>query len=105
MTWRWRLSTSQQSQGRSNIGVMKKNYIINGAMMVSQENGVNFNAIHGWYGADQFFSNFGGTSAVVNFRSYLNTTPAGSLFPVMAVLATKADATADAGDCYSVLSS
>ena len=33
------LTANQTAQGRSNIGVTKKNYIINGAMMVSQENG------------------------------------------------------------------
>jgi hypothetical protein len=33
------LTATQRSQARANIDVTKKNYIINGAMMVSQENG------------------------------------------------------------------
>ena len=46
------LSSTQKAQGRANIDVTKKNYIINGAMQISQENGTT--AVTTGYVADQF---------------------------------------------------
>ena len=48
------LTPAQRSQARSNIDVTKKNYIINGAMMVSQENGATLVAAP-TLPADQFY--------------------------------------------------
>jgi hypothetical protein len=71
------LTAAQQSQARANIDVTKKNYILNGAMMISQENGVTVGAVNGYYAADQFFAgvNTTGTFGFVNVPSI---TPAGS---------------------------
>ena len=56
----------------------KKNYIINGAMMVSQENGTTA-GMSGWYPADQFVMNIAGSSAVFSAQQASgNVTPAGS---------------------------
>jgi hypothetical protein len=70
------LTAAQQTQARNNIAVQKKNYIINGAMMVSQQNGTTVLAVGG-YVADQFLTSVSaGTSfSVANVAS---VTPAGS---------------------------
>lgn len=48
------LTSSQQVQAQSNIGVQKKNYIVNGAMAVSQEWGSTAVSATGSYPVDQF---------------------------------------------------
>ena len=60
------LTPAQRSQARANIDVTKKNYIINGAMMISQENGATAGTASGYYPVDQFsigFSNAGTQTA------------------------------------------
>ena len=54
------LTANQMAQARSNIAVTKKNYIVNGAMMVSQENGTTAVTLAGTYPVDQFVINFSG---------------------------------------------
>ena len=55
------LTANQMAQGRANIAVLKKNYIINGAMMVSQENQTTAGTGAGtFYPADQFTSAYAG---------------------------------------------
>src|SRR4029077_21032044 len=46
------LTSTQQAQARANIGSLKKNYIINGAMMVSQENGATTGTVSGYFPVD-----------------------------------------------------
>lgn len=55
----------------------KKNYILNGAMMVSQENGTTAGTTNGYYPVDQFFG-FLATTGSVQFRQVSGVTPAGS---------------------------
>lgn len=47
-------TATQKAQARANIDVLKKNYIINGAMMISQENGTTAGTTSGYYPADQW---------------------------------------------------
>src|SRR4029077_3289231 len=93
------LNANQQAQGRSNVGVTKKNYIINGAMMVSQENGttgVNVPASGSLlYGPDAFAG--AATTAVLGIQQVLSTTPSGSPNRLRATVVT-ADATVGATD-------
>lgn len=67
----------QQAQARANIGDLKKNYIVNGAMMISQENGTTAGTTAGYYPVDQFLVDFvhGGTMSIAQVAS---ATPAGS---------------------------
>jgi hypothetical protein len=69
------LTYLQQAQARANIGVQKKNYVLNGGMMVSQENGTTAGTVQGFYPTDQFFMicNLG-----VSFAQVSSPTPAGS---------------------------
>ena len=48
------LTSAQKAQARSNIDVLKKNYIINGAMQVSQENGDTVGSTNGYYMCDMW---------------------------------------------------
>jgi hypothetical protein len=76
-----------------------KNYIVNGAMQVSQENGlaagVSFGS--GFYPVDQFFFNGLGTSAGVSMAQVASRTPAGSPNRIRMTI-TAADAAVGAGD-------
>jgi hypothetical protein len=93
------LTVAQQVQARANIGALKRNYIINGAMMVSQQNGSTVLA-SGGYAADQFNvikSNAGTT----NIQQAASPTPAGSPNRLR-VMVTAADTVVDPTD-YSVI--
>jgi hypothetical protein len=90
------LSTAQKAQARANIGALKKNYIINGAMQVSQENGTTAGTTNDYYAVDQFnhVKGHGGTSTIQQVAS---VTPGGSPNRLR-VTATVADASVAAGD-------
>jgi hypothetical protein len=94
------LTPNQQAQARSNTGVTKKNYIINGAMMVSQENGSTASTASGYYAADQFSitNSAGGTMQTGQVAS---RSPAGSPNRYRATV-TVADAAVAAGDFVGV---
>jgi hypothetical protein len=72
------LTAAQQTQARSNIGVQKKNYILNGAMMVSQENGATAGTASSYYPVDNIYTGISGTSGVVSAQQIASVTPAGS---------------------------
>lgn len=70
-------TAAERSQARANIGVTQKNYIVNGAMMVSQENGSTGGSTVGFYPVDQFVLSFSTTGATSTVRSAAPT-PGGS---------------------------
>jgi hypothetical protein len=75
------LTDAQRSQARANIGVLKKNYIINGAMVISQEWGTTVLNVSGNYPVDQFaffYSIAGATSGNYNYAQVASPTPGGS---------------------------
>lgn len=71
------LTGNQKAQARANIDVLKKNYIINGAMMVSQENGATAGTANAYYPVDQFVM-LKFTSGVVSCAQVAAASPAGS---------------------------
>jgi len=73
------LSTPQQAQARNNIGVPKKNYLINSAMMISQENGTTvLNAlVAAAFPVDMFLVTGSNTGAVSTYQ-WASPTPSGS---------------------------
>jgi len=71
------LTTTQQAQARANIGALKKNYIINGGMQVSQENGATAGTTNAYYPVDLFNSSMS-HDATVSFAQVASVTPAGS---------------------------
>jgi hypothetical protein len=90
------LTATQKAQARANIDALKKNYILNGAMMVSQQNGTTAGTTSSYYPVDQFFvvfSNGGATSAA----QVASATTGGSPNRLR-VTATTADASVAAGD-------
>jgi hypothetical protein len=95
------LTVNQQAQARSNIGLTKKNYIINGAMMVSQENGVTAGGTFGYFPVDMFQYTGVGTAAVVSASQAVLATPGGSPNR-FSVSVSAADAVQDAGDFAAI---
>ena len=71
------LTINQMAQGRSNISALKKNYIINGAMMVSQQNGTTAGTINSYYAADQW-TTFTANGGAWSYGQVASPTPAGS---------------------------
>ncbi|QIP08534.1 hypothetical protein [Bradyrhizobium symbiodeficiens] len=91
----------QMAQARANLGVTKKNYIINGGMQVSQENGASASSASGYYPVDQWrleFSNAG----VVTAAQVASSTPGGSPHRIRLNVAT-ADSSVASTD-YAVIS-
>jgi len=90
------LNANQQAQARANIDVTQKNYITNGAMMVSQENGTTAGTTGAYYPVDGFLvsGSHGGTNTS---QQVAGATPGGSPNRLR-VTATVADAAVAAGD-------
>jgi hypothetical protein len=91
------LTAAQKAQGRANLDTLKRNYIINGAMMISQENGTTSGTASGYYPVDQFNMFSTGTTGVVSVAQVASITPGGSLNRLRATVTT-ADAAVAAGD-------
>jgi len=94
-------TASQMAQARANIGVTKKNYIVNGGMQVSQENGTTASTASGYYPVDQWRNEFG-NAGVVSAAQVASSTPGGSPYRIRTTVTT-AD-TSVANTDYSVIS-
>jgi hypothetical protein len=90
------LTPNAMAQARANAGVTKKNYIINGAMQVSQENGATAGTATTYFPVDQFFLSFG-NAGTQTAQQVASPTPSGSPNRLR-VTATVADASVAAGD-------
>jgi len=99
------LTANQQAQARANIDVTQKNYILNGAMMVSQENGTTAatlnNASLAYYPVDMFVHFMAGTTGAMSLAQVASRTPGGSLNRIRATVTT-ADASVGAGDLAGI---
>ena len=95
------LTSAQQAQARSNIAVTKKNYIVNGAMQISQENSTGAGTVHGYYPVDQFYAGYaaGGAFSVVQVPNIF--TPGGSSYRIRVTITT-ADAAVAATDQFYI---
>jgi hypothetical protein len=91
---------AQKAQARANIDVVKKNYVINGAMMVSQENGSIAGTISGYYPVDGFSVSFNHAGAI-SAAQIASVTPAGSPNRLR-VTVTAADASVGATDYLTI---
>jgi hypothetical protein len=89
-------TAAEQAQARANIGVARKNYIINGAMMISQENGATAGTTNGYIPADQFTA-FSGNAGTFSAAQVQSATPGGSPNRLRFTV-TAADASVAAGD-------
>ncbi|MET4190673.1 MULTISPECIES: hypothetical protein [unclassified Bradyrhizobium] len=88
---------------RANIGVTKRNYIVNGGMMVSQENGTSAGTTVNYYPVDQFFV---GTqsSGAFSAAQVASPTPGGSPNRLRYTVTT-ADAAVATGDLTWIMQS
>jgi hypothetical protein len=89
-------TSNQKAQIRANQDVLKYNYILNGAMMVSQENGASALTVSGNYPVDQFILHWlhAGTPT---FSQVFSVTPGNSPNRIR-VTATVADASVGSSD-------
>lgn len=71
------LTATQQAQARANIAVQKKNYIVNGGMQISQENGTTAGTTNGYYPADQW-TIANGSTVTFSAAQVAVVTPGGS---------------------------
>jgi hypothetical protein len=72
-------TAAQKAQARANIGVLKRNYIINGAMMVNQEIGLAAVSAAGAFPVDQWqMATFSPTTATFSAAQIASVSPAGS---------------------------
>ena len=92
----------QKAQARANIDVLKKNYIINGGMQISQENGTTAGTANNYYPADQFRTVISGTSGVVSVGQVASVTPGGSPNRIRATVTT-ADAAVASTDLVAIM--
>jgi len=97
------LTSNQQSQARANIAVTKKNYIINGAMQVSQENGTAIGLTSGYWPVDQFQCAWSHSGVLASLKFDLTNggavTPGGSTSRLrVAISSGNVDTSVAAGD-------
>lgn len=94
------LTPAQQAQGRANIGVTKKNYLLNGGMQISQENGTTAGTTSGFYPADQWFTTFNSMgTGTLSVGQVASVTPGGSTHRLRATV-TAAQATVGSSSVY-----
>ncbi|MFZ5717358.1 MAG: hypothetical protein ACOY3N_31400 [Bradyrhizobium sp.] len=93
-------TAGQMAQARANIGVTRKNYLLNGGMQVSQENGTTAGATAGYYPADQWRSEFS-NAGVVSSAQVASSTPGGSPYRIRMTVTT-ADASVASSDYYII---
>jgi hypothetical protein len=84
------------------LSQFRKNYIINGGMMVSQENGTTAAATNLYYPVDQFRTIISGTSGAVSVAQVAKVTPSGSPNRIR-VTVTTADAAVASTDLVALL--
>jgi hypothetical protein len=81
----------------------KKNYILNGGMTVSQENGLTSSSVNGYYPVDQFFA-FNSFAGVLNAAQVASATPSGSPNRIRLTVGT-ADTSVGASDNGGIIQS
>ncbi|UPJ55395.1 hypothetical protein [Bradyrhizobium sp. 192] len=94
------LSTARKAQGRANLDVTRKNYLLNPGMMVSQENGTTAGTTNGYYPVDQWRMDFSNAGSV-SVAQVASATPGGSPNRTR-VTVTGADASVGSAD-YAML--
>jgi hypothetical protein len=95
------LTTNQKAQARANIDGLKKNYVLNGAMMVSQENGSTAGTATNYYPVDGWVIGAAGTTGTFSLAQVASTTPGGSPNRIRLTV-TAADASVGAGDIVHI---
>lgn len=72
-------TATQRARARANIDVLKKNYIINGGMQISQQNGSTAGvSANVYYAVDQFYDAVNGGTSAFTFGQVAGLTPGGA---------------------------
>lgn len=93
-------TAAQKAQGRANLDVLKKNYVINGGMQISQENGTTASSANNYYPVDFFLATYS-NAGTVSAGQVSSPTPGGSSSRIRLTV-TAADASVGAGDYYAI---
>jgi len=92
------LTAAQMAQARANIGALKKNYLVNGAMQIAQEWGT-ASVTGSVYPVDQFGLSMAGAGAIAGNQAVGNVSPAGSQTRLHITVQTVAGAPAASDVC------
>lgn len=71
-------TASQRARARANIDALKKNYVVNGAMMFSQEKGATASTTNAAYIVDQWLLDLSATTGAISIAQVASATPLGS---------------------------
>ncbi|WP_441237490.1 hypothetical protein [Bradyrhizobium sp. 930_D9_N1_4] len=92
-------TATQMAQARANIGVTKKNYLVNGGMQISQENGTTASGSNIYYPADQWYIQNTLSGGTYSCAQVASPTPGGSTHRIR-VTVTAAQATVGSSVCF-----
>lgn len=89
----------QMAQARANIGVTKKNYLVNGGMQISQENGTTAGSSNIYYPVDQWYIQHTLSGGTYSCAQVASSTPGGSTHRIR-VTVTAAQTTVGSSVCF-----
>ena len=92
-------SAAQMAQGRANLGVTKKNYLVNGGMQISQENGTGAGSSSLYYPVDQWYIQHTLSGGAYSCAQIASSTPGGSTHRIR-VTVTAAQTTVGSSVCF-----
>jgi hypothetical protein len=81
-------TTTQMAQARANLGVTKRNYLVNGGMQISQENGVSAGSTNLYYPVDQWYIQHTMTTGTFSCSQVNVNTPGGSPWRIRVTVGT-----------------
>ncbi|SEM31229.1 hypothetical protein SAMN05443254_101726 [Bradyrhizobium sp. OK095] len=90
---------AQMAQARANLGLTKKNYLVNGGMQISQENGTGSGSSNLYYPVDQWYIQHTLSGGAYSCAQVASSTPGGSTHRIR-VTVTAAQATVGSSVCF-----
>lgn len=92
-------SATQMAQARANLGVTKKNYLVNGGMQISQENGTTAGSSNLYYPVDQWYIQNTLSGGAYSCAQVASPTPGGSTHRIRMTV-TAAQPTVGSSVCF-----
>lgn len=92
-------TSTQMAQARANLGVTKKNYLVNGGMQISQENGTTAGSSNIYYPVDQWYIQHTLSGGTYSCAQVASPTPGGSSHRIR-VTVTAAQGTVGSSVCF-----
>ncbi|EJN13429.1 hypothetical protein PMI42_03285 [Bradyrhizobium sp. YR681] len=92
-------TSTQMAQARANLGMTKKNYLVNGGMQISQENGTGAGSSNLYYPVDQWYIQHTLSGGAYSCAQVASPTPGGSTHRIR-VTVTAAQTTVGGSVCF-----